>query len=148
MPPAVDGDATTRQPAHRPPRHRVSLGGVFTSLCAVAAGTFAAVLSAGGTYALWNDDASIEASEITSGILDLSVTGTLDSTHWSKLLPGEHHVQYVVVANTGNIPLDLSALSSQTGGDVGSFELRLEVVGETDACSSTMWTTHGRSFNT
>lgn len=136
MPSASWGGARKRQPAHRAPRRRVSLGGVFTSLCAVTIGTFAAVLSVGGTYALWNDDASISGSEITSGVLDVSVTGSIDSTHWSKLLPGEHHVQYVVVTNTGNVPLDLSALTAQTDGDVGSFELRLELIDDGDACSS------------
>lgn len=129
-------DASKRQPAHRAPRRRVSLRGVFTSLGAVTVGTFAAVLSAGGTYALWNAEAPLEATEITSGILNMSVTGSLDSSHWSKLLPGEHHVQFVVVTNTGNIPVDLSALSAQTDGDSGSFELRLELVDEADACSS------------
>lgn len=109
---------------------------MVTSLCAVTAASITGVLSAGGTYALWTDDAGMSGTVITSGILDLEVTGSLDSLHWSTLLPGEHHVQFVSVQNTGNIPLDLSALAAQSGGDVGSFELRLELVDDQDACSS------------
>ncbi|MBX3094476.1 MAG: SipW-dependent-type signal peptide-containing protein [Cryobacterium sp.] len=136
MPRNLSVGAPQRQPAHRAPRRRVSLRGVFTSLCAVTVGIFAAVLSAGGTYALWNDDTAIDGPVVTSGVLDVELSGVLESTHWSKLLPGERHVQFVVVTNTGNIPIDLSALSAQTSGDPGSFELRLELVGEADACSS------------
>lgn len=126
-----------RAPRHRAMRRRrVSVKGMVTSLCAVSAGTFAAVLGAGGTYALWNDASPIDGTVIMSGILDLDVTGGLDSTHWSKLLPGERHVQYVEVENTGNVPLDLSVLGAQIDGDVGSFELRFQLVDEADACSS------------
>lgn len=135
--PELSPHTDRRMPRHRALRRRVvSLKGVVTSLCAVSAGTFAAVLGAGGTYALWNDAAAVDGTVITSGVLDLDVTGSIESAHWSKLLPGEHHVQYVTVENTGNIPLDLSALAAQTDGDVGSFELRLQLVGEADTCSS------------
>ena len=136
MPPFASVDVAQRRPAHRAPRRHVSLRGVVTSLCAVTAGTFVALLSAGGTYALWNDDAAMSGTVITAGILDLEVNGTLASSHWTNLLPGEHHVQFVEVENTGNIPLDLSALPAQTGGQLGSFELRLELVDDGDACSA------------
>lgn len=135
--PELSPHTDRRTPRHRALRRpRVSLKGLVTSLCAVSAGTFAAVLGVGGTYALWNDASAIDGTVITSGILNLDVSGSLDSAHWSKLLPGEHHVQHVAVENTGNIPLDLSALAAQTGGDVGSFELRLQLVGTADACGS------------
>ena len=136
MPHDSSVDAPARRPAHRAKRRRVSVRSVVTSLCAVTAATFTGVLSAGGTYALWNADTSFEGPSVTSGVLDLKVTGDLDSLHWSALVPGEHHVQFVTVQNTGSIPLDLSALAAQSGGDVGSFELRLELVDDEDACSS------------
>lgn len=115
---------------------RSTLRGAFTSLVAVTAGTGAALFGTGGTYAVWNAEAAIEAPTVTSGVLDLEVSGALDSAHWSKLLPGEHDVQFVVVENTGNIALDLSVLTAQIAGDAGSFEVRLELVGEADSCST------------
>lgn len=135
MPSTMQPRALRRPPRHRAlARRRVSLKGAFASLVAVAAGTCVALVGTGGTYALWAGETEIDAVTISSGILDLEVTGTLDSAHWSKLLPGEHLVQYVAVENTGNIPLDLSVLTAQTDGDAGAFEVRLELVGEADAC--------------
>ena len=126
----------SQAPRHRSKRRRfVSLGGVLTSLGAVSLGTFVALLSVGGTYALWNDESELEGTAITSGILELVVVGTLDSSHWSMLLPGERHVQFVVVENTGNIPLELSALAAQPEGELGSFEVRLELVDAVGGCT-------------
>src|SRR5690554_5165764 len=113
MPESIRHSARPAPRSRAPRRRRAGLRGALTSLGVVCIGVLAGVLSAGGTYALWGDDASITGATITSGILDLDVLGTVDSAHWSKLLPGEHHVQFVTVENTGNIPLALSALATQ-----------------------------------
>lgn len=137
MPSTKQKRATWRTPRHRAStRRRVSLKGTLTSLVAVTTGTCVALAGVGGTYAVWNGEGQIDPTTISSGILDLDVTGSLDSSQWSTLLPGEHHVQFVVVENTGNIPLELSALATQTGGDSGSFELRLELVDDSSSCTS------------
>ena len=130
-------DASERPPCRRASSRRgVSLARAFTSLVAATAGIFLALLGTGGTYALWSGEESLEGSTVTSGILDLDVLGTVDSAHWSKLLPGEHHVQFVTVENTGNIPHALSALATQDDGDDGSFELRLELVASDETCAT------------
>lgn len=137
--PRVSRTASVRSPRHRALRgRRLSLSGAFSSLVAVTAGAVVALLGTGATYALWKGEAPLDATTITSGILDLEVTGAIDSAHWSALLPGEHHVQFVTVENTGNIPIDLSALATQTGGDSGSFELRLELVADAASCPSSI----------
>lgn len=135
MPESIRQSARPAPRFRAPRRRRAGLRGALTSLCVVCIGVLAGVLSAGGTYALWGDDASIMGATITSGILDLDVSGSPDSAHWSKLLPGEHHVQFVTVENTGNIPLALSGLAAQSGGDSGSFEVRLELVSGAADCS-------------
>src|SRR5690606_24428639 len=131
--------ANRRSPRHRGKRQRYGgLKGVLTSLCAVPLGSFAAILATAGTYATWNDASAIVGTTITSGRREHTVTGDISSTHWSKLLPGEHHVQFISIENTGNIPLQLSVLSAQSGGDAGSFELRLELVGQSQSCGSSV----------
>jgi len=81
-----------------------------------------ALSGVGGSYALWNDSASLDAGTINTGTADLTAAwanGHADSA-WANLLPGESVRQPLTLTNTGAAPLELSV----TIAGVAGFELR------------------------
>ena len=88
-----------------------------------AAGILALALSGiGGSYAMWNDSATVDAGTIDTGSAGLTAawpTGHSDAG-WSNLLPGESVRRPLTVTNTGAAPMELSA---STVGSAG-FEIR------------------------
>lgn len=109
-----------RHLAHPKPSRRVALtvGGMLASSSAIAGASIVAVIAAGGTYAMWNDSASLDGGTIQSGSLSLTVNNVasyaIPAADWSKLLPGDVRRQEVTLTNTGTVPGDVSASTSGT----------------------------------
>jgi alternate signal-mediated exported protein len=126
-----------RHLAHPKPSRRVALtvGGMLASSSAIAGASIVAVIAAGGTYAMWNDSASLDGGTIHSGSLNLTVNDVesyvVSGADWSKLLPGDVVSQEVTVKNTGTVPGTVSAQTS------GSFDPLLVHV-KKGSCSGTI----------
>lgn len=98
-----------------------------------------------GTYALWNDDARLESTSLSSGRLDLRLdpgSGVVDDvTAWSGLrltdmAPGESKAAVVSIRNDGDVPFQLAATASATGNLAPAVTLRV-VAGATAGVDTT-----------
>ncbi|MEL4319590.1 TasA family protein [Leifsonia sp. YIM 134122] len=110
--------------------------GAIVALCA------AAILTSGGTFALWNSTASVSAGTITSGTLAITVNdGSTSPISFSQmpLAPGTMGIAAIKVTNSGTIPLDLHVLSTTVSSTTNALapQLRLGVaaVASSAACT-------------
>ena len=90
---------------------------LFSTVGLLAAGLLVAVVSAGGTYALWNDTAPVSAATINTGKTGLTVndnpsTFSVDLSA-NTLLPGRSVVPAAPIRlkNVGDTPLNVTAPS-------------------------------------
>lgn len=101
-------------------RAAITIGGMLASSAAIAGAGIVAIMAAGGTYAMWNTSAKLDAGTIESGSVGLTVNGlssyALDGTAWSHLLPGDVVSQEVTVTNTGTVA---GTVTASTSGSVG-----------------------------
>lgn len=77
-----------------------------------AAGLLVLLISQlGGSYALWTDTAPSDAGVVTTGSAELSAHWQEDQEGqaWSNLLPGESARRSFMLANTGSVPLEITA---------------------------------------
>lgn len=104
--------------ARRPLAERLLLATVATIML------MAGLSSVGGTYAMWRDSADLDAGTVTTGSASLTAdwNSVSDAGPWHNLLPGEYTQQRLVLANTGDVPLELSA-TALTVAD--GFEVRV-----------------------
>lgn len=93
-----------------------------------AAGGLAVVLGValsgvGGSYALWNDSAVVDAGSISTGTpgFEAQWAAGHDDALWQNLLPEESRRQQFTVTNTGDVPMALSASAIAAPG----FEVRI-----------------------
>jgi len=94
----------------------------LTALGATALLTVA-LSGVGGSYALWQDSATVDAGTLTTGTAELAArwaSGHSDAA-WSNLLPGEWAQQEFTLDNTGSASLELTVAAS-TGSE--GFEVR------------------------
>lgn len=114
------------------PRAGLRLGrGPLVVLSLVAA--LASVTSL-GTYAFWNDTATVTGSSITTGTLDLEVDDADDLPSWvpfsmSDVAPGESRAAVLRLRNAGSTPFTVTATGSATGADLASVVTVRVVVG-------------------
>jgi predicted ribosomally synthesized peptide with SipW-like signal peptide len=82
-------------------------------------------LGAVGTLAYWSDQATLSTGPISSGILDLTLDGSLpgqggtytqSSFALSNMIPGESVASAVTVANGGSVTLLYTATATAAGG--------------------------------
>ncbi|MGV8969687.1 MAG: TasA family protein [Microbacteriaceae bacterium] len=115
--------STQSSPKHRVSRNsRLSMHGFLASAAAVGAGTLAAVVLSGGTYALWSDNSVSNANTVTSGSLTLTSVQNFNDSLWQNMLVGESVRQAFTVINTGTTAANLSG--SAVAGSAG-HEVRL-----------------------
>jgi len=96
------------------------------------------VLGGGGTFALWNDTAALDAGTI-HGIggggeasLRFAVGDPASATAaFTNLLPGESKTIPVLLENDGDFDLDITAELTQTAGSGYSLRLKID-----DACTT------------
>lgn len=114
-------------PHHMPaPRHRasassrigVAIGGILSTVAAIAGASILGVLTAGSSYAMVTSSAALPGGTIRSGSLSLTVNDVagyaLSGAAWSRLLPGDTVQQQITLTNTGTVPGTVTALT--TGG--------------------------------
>jgi len=93
------------------------------------------VVAGGGTYALWNDEATLDPGVIVvEGEVSLRFAvgdPTSASAAFTDLLPGESKTIPVQLHNDGDLDLDVSATLTSTTGS--GYALRLEL---DDACTT------------
>lgn len=77
------------------------------SVAAVSLAVFLAVVTAGSTYALWSDIATVPGATITAGSATLAAS-TPVGIAGSQLYPGQSVTVDFTVHNTGDVPLGLS----------------------------------------
>lgn len=94
-------------------------------VCAAgAAGLLAVALSGvGGSYAMWNDAASVDAGTLTAGTAGIAASwsGGQPDAAGGDLLPGESVRRAATVSNTGATSLMISAAAVGSAG----FEVRV-----------------------
>lgn len=103
-------------------------GGANARRMLLAAGGLAVVLGValsgvGGSYALWNDSAVVDAGSISTGTpgFEAQWAAGHDDALWQNLLPEESRRQQFTVTNTGDVPMALSASAIAAPG----FEVRI-----------------------
>lgn len=82
----------------------------------------------GGSYALWQDSATVDAGTITTGTAGLAVAWAPAHADpaWSNLLPGESVRQGFTLTNTGSAALEMTSTASAL---VPGFDIRVIVDG-------------------
>ena len=104
---------TTSAPRSRPSvlRRMLSAAG------AIAVATFLALLGTGTSYALWNGEAVVDASRVSSGNVGLTINGaaaySLTSLDAKKLAPGRSQVAPLAIANTGTTRLSVTVSGTE-----------------------------------
>lgn len=104
------------RPRHRAVRH-APLRSMLTVTSAVAGATLIGLGAAGSTYALWQTDAPLEGSTVTSGTIELKVNGqpsfNVEDLATTQLLPGRAVVSPtpLLLQNTGTTPMSVSIAS-------------------------------------
>jgi hypothetical protein len=112
---------------------------LITSLI-VGGAVLVALTGVGGSYALWNASAPVQAATLTTGTAALTIDGSaaasLGSLQATRLGPGSSVAQKVTVANTGNVPLTLSLSPTTVTADGGLAPYLLaQVTMNTSDCS-------------
>ncbi|UFS58071.1 SipW-dependent-type signal peptide-containing protein [Subtercola endophyticus] len=113
------------------------------AFAAITAGAIvvAAVLGAGGTFALWNSSANASGPvSVQSGTAALSVSSAL-AMSTARLYPGGTVTGAVTLANTGNTPLALRVTGLSAGTPATAFSSALTIgVGPGTAAACTAGT--------
>lgn len=119
----------------------ITARGMLASAGAIAAGTMIAVLAAGGSYALWNDQVAISATTITSGTVGLTVTQA-DGMDITGLVPGASVATTFTASNDGDAGLSAAVttttLTSETLGLASHLSLTLAPVAGSAACNTSV----------
>ena len=76
-----------------------------------------------GTFAYWNDTATVNGDTVTSGTLDLLVNGqqgnpttyTWSTLTMTDMAPGESKAATLTLSNAGSVPFTISATAVATG---------------------------------
>lgn len=100
-----------------------SVRGMLVTTAIVAGAALLGVSAAGGSFASWRVAASVSPSTVSSGSLDIAISGpgiigpgaasyAMDATPWSALIPGDVVTREVSVTNTGTVPVTLSVSTS------------------------------------
>lgn len=104
-----------------------SLPLVFFATLAIVAS-----LSSLGTYALWNDTATVTGGPITSGSLDVTVNGSQSLQPWTAFTlddtaPGESKAGVLTLRNAGTTPFTLTG-TGVAGGTIDLTQYTVRVV--------------------
>jgi predicted ribosomally synthesized peptide with SipW-like signal peptide len=106
---------TTSRKAHAAEKPTLSVTrGILSTVGVFGAAIALALTATGGSYALWSDQAAVNAPSVTSGSTGLTVDGVADHTvalTTATLYPGRSVVSAapITVKNTGTTPLSVTA---------------------------------------
>lgn len=101
-----------------PARRSLTRRAVLVAVTVLALAT--AVLGMETAYALWQDRAEVEAGPVATGTAALTAewSSEKDAADWQNLLPGDQVQRNVIVTNTGDVPLTLTASTTSAVFDV------------------------------
>ncbi|GAB3141158.1 hypothetical protein [Marisediminicola antarctica] len=100
------------------PRSRPSvLRRMLSAAAAIAVATFLALLGTGTSYALWNGEAVVDASSVSSGNVGLTINGAaayaLTGLDAERLAPGRSQAASLAIANTGTTRLSVTVSGTE-----------------------------------
>ncbi|WP_345066988.1 hypothetical protein [Leifsonia kafniensis] len=95
-----------------------------------------ATAAAGGSYAYLNANASLSGGTVTAGTATLTL-GSVVQMSTNQLYPGQSVYGSVVVANTGNVALALTATVTGTTPLAQQLTIALRVVTSAQDCATT-----------
>lgn len=133
-----------RHAAPRRPRARIALIPILLA-CVVACAVVLALVSSGGTFALWNGQAVGNGGSIRSGTATV-VVGNLPAMYQTALGPGSSTVGAFTVQNTGSVPLAIRVATTSTtvayasptpdATVLGALTMHLASVSSAPACTA------------
>ncbi|VXB96467.1 TasA family protein [Nocardioides sp. AX2bis] len=128
--------------AERPHGRRLGRGPLVVLSVTAALGSVTSI----GTYAFWNDTATVAGATITSGTLDLKVNDADNLPTWTpfsmtNMAPGESRAAVLTLRNTSPTPFTVAATGSATGADLQPVMVVRVVVG----ASATVDTSYPRT---
>jgi hypothetical protein len=132
---------------HANRRPRRTPRSILTATAALGGAVVLGVAGAGGTYALWNSDTSLNLGTISSGTSGITVDGVADhpiqtADMIGQLVPGSSRITKfpVAVKNTGTVGLDVHVSSTVTGAGYLTIAVR-QVASSATACTQTAYGT-------
>lgn len=108
------------------PRARVTARGMLSTASAVVAGIMVAVVAAGGSYALWNDQVAISPITLTSGTVGLSITPAV-GMDITELVPGASVTTTFTASNTGAANLSVAVTTTTVAAEVMALASQLSL---------------------
>lgn len=107
-------NAETTTPRRRPVIRTMGIASI-----SIAGLSILSIAAFGGTYALWQDDAPLNASPIYSGSLELAVDGVTDlvlpQAGYTRMLPGDRVNRQITIATSGSVNSDVTVAATVTG---------------------------------
>jgi len=98
---------------------------MLSAATAIAVAIFLALLGTGTSYALWNGEAVVDASSVSSGNVGLTVNGaaaySLTGLDAARLAPGRSQVAPLSIANTGTTRLSVTVSGTEVLAQVNSL---------------------------
>ena len=97
------------EPTSAPRSRPTALRRMLSATAAISVATVLALLGTGTSYALWNGEAVVDASSVSSGNVGLTVNGavaySLTDFDTARLAPGRAQIAPLAIANTGTTRL-------------------------------------------
>lgn len=108
------------------PRSRPSvLRRMLSATAAIGVATMLALLGTGTSYALWNGEAVVDASSVSSGNVGLTINGaaaySLTGLDAARLAPGRSQVAPLSIANTGTTRLSVTISGTEVLAQANSL---------------------------
>ncbi|MET3770149.1 hypothetical protein ABIB15_002856 [Marisediminicola sp. UYEF4] len=98
---------------------------MLSAATAIAVAVVLALLGTGTSYALWNGEAVVDASSVSSGNVGLTVNGaaaySLTGLDAKRLAPGRSQVIPLAIANTGTTRLSVTVAGTQVLAQANSL---------------------------
>jgi len=113
------------EPTSAPRSRPTALRRMLSAAAAIAVATVLALLGTGTSYALWNGEAVVDASSVSSGTVGLTVNGTsshsLSVLDAARLAPGRSQVAPLAIANTGTTRLAVTVSGTEVLAQTNSL---------------------------
>ena len=98
---------------------------MLSATAAIGVATVLALLGTGTSYALWNGEAVVDASSVSSGTVGLTINGaaaySLTGLDAARLAPGRSQVAPLSIANTGTTRLSVTTSGTEVLAQANSL---------------------------
>lgn len=141
---SIDASQGTRRAlraARRQDGRRARLRGIAWSTLSLGAATLLGLGAVGGTYALFNDSATMPGARISAGTMSLQVNGASTAALGSwTITPASRDAKSFTVTNVSAVPVDISAnavVTSATGLGANTTASLVAVAASADCTTAT-----------